>query len=105
MSTTASMNDSAIAAPTRLIRRVRSTLRALLVIGALLLLLTPGTAFAQYGDEEGIDDADARLRGYEEQGVVVPGGSAIPLAYFAFIGLTIVAAGVMFKSSRRTHLD
>lgn len=101
-----SMNAFTHSAFRRLTRRSREALRALLVAGALLVpLATPGTAHAQYGDEEGIDVADARLRGYEEKGVVVSGKASIPLAYFAFIGLTLVAAGVMFKSARRTHLD
>lgn len=90
----------------RLSRSSGRPLRALLIAGALLLPLgMPGTAHAQYGDPEGVDEADARLRGYEERNVVVSGKASVPLAYFAFIGLTVVAAGVMFKSSRRTHLD
>lgn len=100
------MNASTHAPSNRPSRRIRKTLRTLLVAATLFMpMAAPGTAQAQYGDEEGIESADGRLRGYEEQGVVVPGNSAVPLAYFAFIGLTIVAAGVMFKSARRTHLD
>lgn len=90
----------------QLTRRSSRALRAVLIAAALLLpLMATGTAYGQYGDEEGLDVADARLRGYEERSVNVPGNAAIPLAYFAFIGLTLVAAGVMFKSAKRTHLD
>ena len=90
----------------RLTRRARAAVRAALIAAALLLPLSlPSMAMAQYGHEEGLDTADARLRGYEERNVSVPGKAAVPLAYFAFIGLTIVAAGVMFKNAKRTHLD
>lgn len=80
-------------------------LTAGLLTAVLLALPTP--AMAQYGDDaEGdlIRDADGRLRGYEQSGIVLEGGSTF-LPYAAFFGLAVVAAGVMFKSARRTHLD
>lgn len=75
-----------------------------MIVAALLAL--PGTAMAQYGDEEEdiIRDADGRLRGYAESGVVLEESSTF-LTYATLAGLSIVAAGIMFKSSRRTHLD
>lgn len=74
---------------------------ALLGVGAM-----PSAAMAQYGDSEEdiIRDADGRLRGYTESGVVFPESSTF-LTYLTLGGLTLVAVGVMFKSSRRTHLD
>lgn len=80
---------------------------ALVAVTLLVCLGTPTTAYAQPQMSEEdivISEADARLRGYEERNVVVP-GRAVALAYFAFVGLAVIAAGVMFKSSRRTHLD
>lgn len=80
-----------------------------LTLGLLtaVLLTMPATAMAQYGDDpetERIRDADGRLRGYTERGIVLEGGSVF-LPYLAFFGLAVVGAGVMFKSARRTHLD
>lgn len=86
--------------------RRRSPLFATLLIAASATLVAPATSSAQSEPDPDkiIRDADARLRGYEQSNIVLDaGGGAYP--YFALLGLAAVAAGVMFKTSRRTHLD
>ena len=67
----------------------------------------PAGAFAQEDNDardKRIREADGRIRGYQEDGVVLEGGSSA-FPYFAFVALAALGAGVMFKSARRTHLD
>ena len=73
---------------------------------AMGVLAAPNAALAQYGDEpqDVIRDADGRLRGYEESDVVLDHSGTF-LTYLTFVGLTLLGVGVMFKSSRRSHLD
>ena len=75
------------------------------VVAGLLLAL-PAAASAQYGNDDDslVRKADGRLRGYEGSGHVLDTTGTF-LTYFAFAGLTLLTAGVMFKSARRTHLD
>ena len=82
------------------------TVRAAVVAGVLALsAAAPQTASAQLRDDDGrFDGLDGRLRGYQDDAAVMPERSTA-LTYFAFIALAGLAAGVMFKASRRTHLD
>jgi hypothetical protein len=76
-----------------------------LVLAALLLPAADVAAQANETDER-IRNADGRLRGYEDGGkIVLEGGDTPVLAYAVFLAMTGVVAGVMFKNSRRTHLD
>ena len=88
--------------------RVAAGFRTFVVAMALMLptVATQQLAMAQPQgeDDDKYDDADGRLRGYEDNNVVMP-ESSVALTYFAFIGLTVLAAGVMFKAAKRTHLD
>ena len=66
------------------------------------------TSVAQAAPKKDLDDplltADGRLRGYIEPGTAMDESSTV-LTYFALVGLAIVSGAVMFKASRRTHLD
>jgi hypothetical protein len=86
-------------------KRSFTCLRVLLLSVAMSipLLGSPGIAAGQYQTNP-VKDADGRLRGYDEQNVILD-DSSTALTYLALIGLTVVAVGLMFKSSRRTHLD
>ena len=86
--------------------RFRSCLRvAVLSLALLLPVATPQLAFAQPNQDEDLyDGLDGRLRGYNEPAAVMEERSTA-LTYIALIGMIILAAGVMFKASRRTHLD
>jgi len=81
-------------------------IRVLLLSTALGIPLfgAPGVAAAQYQTDP-IKSADGRLRGYDQQQNVVLEDSSTALTYLALIGLTAMAVGLMFKASRRTHLD
>ncbi len=87
---------------TKLIRLSRVLLFAL----ALVLVMPAATALAQSDSDytDLLEEADGRLRGYEQMGVVMK-DSSTALTYAALIGLTVLAAGLLFKASRRTHLD
>jgi hypothetical protein len=86
--------------PRLCVRAVAALLVGLLTLGPV------ATASAQYGDDEQskLRKADGRLRGYENNNVILD-TTGVVLTYVAFIGLSLVATGVMFKSARRTHLD
>ena len=61
----------------------------------------PSNALAQdAGDEE---KPDARWVGYPSE-VSLPGKSAA-LTWVLFIVMTVIGLGVLFKNSKRTHLD
>lgn len=86
------------------IARFRPLLLALAL--ALPSSALPLVALAQSGDAQAdaMAEADGRLRGYEESNVFMR-ESSTALTYAAFIALAVLAAGVMFKASGRTHLD
>jgi hypothetical protein len=85
-------------------KRLSASLRVLL-FGVVLWLhaALPALSAAQVQSSP-LDGADGRILGYEENSVVLD-DSSTALTYFILIGLTVVAIGLMFKSSRRTHLD
>ncbi len=88
------------------LHRRRRPVAATLSFALIAVFALPAAVMAQQETDPDkiIREADARLRGYEDDNVVLDaGGAAYP--YFALLGLTAVAAGVMFKTSRRTHLD
>src|SRR5690606_22595712 len=89
-------------------RRLHTVMRRLrpLLLGLVLMLPTalPAPALAQVNRDEAVKEADGRLRGYTQNGVVL-NESSTALTYFAFIGLALLSMGVMFKLARRTHLD
>ncbi len=89
-------------------RRLHTVMRRLrpLLLGLVLMLPTalPAPALAQVNRDEALKEADGRLRGYTQNGIVL-NESSTALTYFAFIGLTLLSMGVMFKLARRTHLD
>ena len=62
-------------------------------------LVSPAAALAQ--DEE--VKRDARLEGYDTK--VHLDSDSTALTWLLLVFLTMVAAGVMFKHSKRTHLD
>lgn len=71
-------------------------------------MLSGGVANAQDREdrrESQIEAADGRTRGYDRMSATVLDGSGAGLTYMAFIGMTVLAVSVMFKSARRTHLD
>lgn len=68
------------------------------VVALAALACTANIAAAQEDDEI----PQLRYVGYETE--VRTGGNAT-VTYFAFVGLAILALGVMFKNSKRTHLD
>ena len=83
--------------------------RRSLCVGLAALLLSTGGAFAQSADverERDIEESDGRIRGVEagSQSTVI-GSDGVGLTYMAFLGMTILTVGVMFKSARRSHLD
>ena len=71
---------------------------------ALLAGATSASAAPQKDLDDPLLDADGRLRGYNEQTTAMDESSTF-LTYGLLIVLSGVAAGVMFKSARRTHLD
>ena len=73
---------------------------ALSVWLAAVTFLAPAAALAQ---EEDVKN-DARLEGYAGK-VIVDGGDSTALMWLLLVFLSMVALGVMFKSSKRTHLD
>lgn len=75
----------------------RRTLAAVLISGVLAL---PATARA--ADEEEVLH-DARTEGYPGKVQIDKGSTA--LVWLAFIGLSLVSLGVLFKDAKRTHLD
>jgi hypothetical protein len=86
--------------------RFGSMFRVLLLSLALSMptIALPNLALAQGAAGNPLDGADGRLRGYEQNSVYMD-DSSTALAYFALAGLTLLCIGLMFKSSRRTHLD
>ena len=80
-------------------------IRPLLIALALTLpLWFSSLAAAQQGQEDLYEGADGRVRGYEGTGFVLE-ESSVALTYLAFIALSAIAIGVLFKSASRTHLD
>ena len=79
----------------------------LVLIASFLLGLAGVTPLASAQNDEDllVRNADGRLRGYAESGVVIDAGDTPVYAYFAFAGLALVATIVFFKDARRTHLD
>ena len=69
------------------------------IIAAGVLFAAPSSAMAQ--DEE--KTYDARLAGHADNVVLDTGGTA--LTYLLLAGLGVLCVGVMFKNSKRTHLD
>jgi len=70
--------------------------------------MSAGTTLGQSDDverERDIEEADGRIKGVNRSSSTVLGDDGVGLTYMAFIGMTILAAGVMFKSARRSHLD
>jgi hypothetical protein len=67
---------------------------------AAAAVLAPFSALAQ---EEDVKN-DARLEGYSTK-VALDGGDSTALTWLLLVFLAMVALGVMFKSSKRTHLD
>ena len=93
--------------PTLLTRSRRLMWRAFTILLVLLLSLSMAPpAMAQRSDEEQelLEEADARLRGYESADAILE-DSSTALTYFLLAGLAVLGVGVMFKSARRTHLD
>ena len=77
-------------------------------VGLCALLLTTGSAFGQSKDverERDIEEADGRIKGVDASNDTVLGSDGVGTTYLAFLGMTILAVGVMFKSARRSHLD
>lgn len=72
-------------------------------IALLALVLLPVQVFAQSSLTESTKVYDGRLEGYTKS-VTLDGGSTA-LSWLLLIVLTAIALGVLFKSSRRTHLD
>ena len=88
-------------------RRFRRLSSALLAAAFLMPAAMPAGVLAQEDNDardKRIREADGRIRGYQEDGVVLESGSSA-FPYFAFVALAALGAGVMFKSARRTHLD
>lgn len=75
----------------------RRTLAAIVILGVLAF-----PAAARAADEEEILH-DARTEGYTGKVQIDKGTTA--LVWLAFIGLSLVSLGVLFKDAKRTHLD
>jgi hypothetical protein len=88
-----------------MILRISPLFRVLVLSAALCLpmLALPGQAMAQ-AQPNPLEGADGRIRGYEQNSVVMD-DSSTALTYLALIALTVISVGLMFKSARRTHLD
>ena len=69
-----------------------------LVLAACLAL--PAAARA---DDDAIPDHDARLDGYDKTMIIDAGGTSSTYIFLAL--LSIAGIGVLFISSKRTHLD
>lgn len=69
---------------------------------ALACLLTPLMALAK-GEDEDAQFLEGRLEGYTDN-VRLP-SSSTGLTWLMFIFLAVVALAVLFKNSKRTHLD
>ena len=83
-------------------------LTVLLAAGGLLI--TPTTAHAQDDDDGTRPVTDARLEGLTADGnstidVTKPVPDRSSLTWFVLGGFALLAAGGLFKDSRRTHLD
>jgi hypothetical protein len=75
--------------------------RFLIHTGLLVMLLTaPAVSRA-----EDVTPPDARLQGYGKNTNVVLPESSNAINNLALIFLTVVGVSVMFKSSKRSHLD
>ena len=64
----------------------------------LAFLTTPALALA---DDAG--PVDARTEGFRQGLMASPGSTA--LTWLLFVGIGVVAIGVMFMSAKRSHLD
>ncbi len=73
-----------------------------IMLAGLILLSLPVSAHARPGDEDEVQP-DARLLGYDKTVALQDGSNA--LTYFLFVGLGVLCCGVLFISSKRTHLD
>ena len=75
---------------------------------AMAVVLLAGGVTASAGPKKDLNDplleADGRLRGYNEQTTAMDESSTF-LTYGLLVVLSLVSVGVMFKASRRTHLD
>ena len=81
--------------------------RTLLVAGLLLvqgLAVSSASAAPKVDLDDPLLEADGRLRGYTEDTTAMVESSTF-LTYGLLIGLSLFAAGVMFKASKRSHLD
>jgi hypothetical protein len=77
-----------------------------LLAGLLTFAFTiaiPLIAFAS-DDDEG-DGIDARLKGYQAGTVALKDASGTALTWVLLIILAAICIGVLFMSSKRTHLD
>lgn len=73
-----------------------------LLLAGLIMLALPVSAQARPGDDDEVQP-DARLLGYDKTVALQDGSNA--LTYFLFVGLGVLCIGVLFISSKRTHLD
>lgn len=100
--------DGPMPLPRNTLRRNTSKLVLTGLLGFLAVTAAPNRALAQ--DDEGPRPViDARIEGLvdSENKIVnvgtVTGGAG--LTWITFVFLAAIAAGVMFKDARRTHLD
>jgi hypothetical protein len=64
----------------------------------------PLAAFASSSDDDS-DGIDARLKGYKEGTMALKDASGTALSWILLIILAAICIGVLFMSSKRTHLD
>jgi len=68
-------------------------------------ILIPVMVFASSSDDEGGDGIDARLKGYKDGTMALKDASGTALVWVLILILGALCVGVLFMSSKRTHLD
>jgi len=79
------------------------TRRSLTALVASTVLLSAVSSASARPSDDDTPQPDARLLGYDKPVHLTEGSNA--LTYILLVGLGVLSCGVLFISSKRTHLD